>query len=292
MSSHTLNVDYSEPVKDAGNFIKLTKIDCVFWGRALLIVLGLFALIILGLIIYRFWKGEISFGDKVFISENKENRKLKNQLKQKELIHEKEIEAGTKKANLLNEDAELKSNLLKEFWAINLNICRIIIIEDLKIFNEEIDRLLEFILSSINSNFTKGKDDWHKVVLFTPQNKNKLKAMKSDGYPPDHHDKLVLDIKASAAGHAFKDQKVYICGDVTKENVYFKPVQWEVIDYFSLLCVPIQTNKKTWGVLSINGNKINAFSEDDIRHIQQYATMIGMIFLISERKTARIKEGG
>lgn len=241
------------------------------------IIILIFFIILFMVIIYRASTGdEFSIFGKIVLKTGPEKTKIYKELKQAE-----------ENLRYLNADAKLKSNLLKDFWAINISLSKLIVIDEITEFNNNFKLLIDFILNTIISNLTKETDNKHRVVIFTPNENRMLKIFAKDGFPPHFNDFSLL-IDDSAAGYTFRTGKIYNEPDITKETKIFKSVNQDTEDYFSLACVPIKTDTKTWGVLSIDGAKIGSFSKDDITYLTQFAFILGLIFIVQQRKSERI----
>ena len=102
---------------------------------------------------------------------------------------------------------------------------------------------------------------------------------EGSGCSVDGKENLRHDIEKTIAGWVYNNGKVYYSKDVSKDKK-FKPHPKAKRKYYSLLCVPIQSNGKVYGVLSIDGSLKDCFNEDDINYFEIFANQIAIIFNI------------
>lgn len=89
---------------------------------------------------------------------------------------------------------------------------------------------------------------------------NKLKVFKSLGFLPGSVEDCTISLQ-SFEGNALINQKVYRTGNIKKEDIYITHPKYNKIN--SLICAPLVYKGSGFGILSVDGTKKNAFSEED-----------------------------
>lgn len=114
-------------------------------------------------------------------------------------------------------------------------------------------------------------------ILLADRNRNVLKALHARGIRKEDLPELSLDGTSSICSWVACNDEPYVCGDATKDPLYFTGVAETV----SEIAVPLRYEGDVIGVLDIQTGRPNAFSEDDKE----------LLVLIASQAAIAIKKG-
>ncbi len=121
-----------------------------------------------------------------------------------------------------------------------------------------IEELLSEIVHSITETF-----DYYGVMLMMLDNNGKKLTLRSiaGGYKNVFPDDLSIKLGEGMIGMAAKSRAIQVSSDVTKDPNYVRKAE-EVTK--SELSVPIVSGKKVIGVLDLQSDRVNAFTDSDV----------------------------
>jgi len=152
----------------------------------------------------------------------------------------------------------------------------------------------EFILTGLAGQLTKEKDDFHRATIFGPAGDKELKIVVGPFHKPEDREIRRLPLNRSIAGWVYMNGETYYSPDVLNDKV-FTPSPNKDAKYRSLVCVPIG-KKAVKGVLSLDAQKVDCFSRDEIDHLEHYASLLTVVLDLDEfweeKEAIRLERGG
>lgn len=106
------------------------------------------------------------------------------------------------------------------------------------------------------------KHNRKRLAIYIPDKEdvNKLKIFKCLGFLPGVVEDCSISLQ-SFEGNALINQTIFRTGNIKKEEIYITHPKYNKIN--SLICAPLVYKGSGFGILSIDGTKKNAFSEED-----------------------------
>lgn len=200
------------------------------------------------------------------------------------------IEKQNKLFDQLNDDAKQKTQIIKLMDQIYLEISRAISSDTKDIFNQRKSGIFNLVLHGIGTILTKQKANSHRSAIFVPAESGTLKVHEASGFSADGKLYLRLDINDSGAGYSYRTGKPYSDGDIRASGKHFKAHPKSKNLYNSLLCVPIKCGEKIIGVLSVDGQEKNSFTEDDEDYLKYFANALSVLMFFDSIISIQVEE--
>jgi putative methionine-R-sulfoxide reductase with GAF domain len=94
-----------------------------------------------------------------------------------------------------------------------------------------------------------------------------------EGYGPGKQPKLGLD--RSCAGRAFLTGEDYYCRDIVNDPVYWHSGTGNKT-FRSIACVPVRAGQAVFGVVCLDAEQANAFTQEDFSHLEVFAAKLAV----------------
>jgi len=159
--------------------------------------------------------------------------------------------------NRLNTDIAKKYKDLELLYKISSELVKSI----------KLDELLKKTVNLIKENF-----EYDNVAILLLDNKGYLRVKSKTGGFNKHIERIKISIKQGKGitGLAGKLRKIIISNDVKKDKRYINGNEKAE----SEIAIPLIYNDRLLGVLDIESNKKNAFSEEDAKILQSVANLL------------------
>ncbi len=193
--------------------------------------------------------------------------------------------------NKLNADSKQKTQVIKVLHRLSVEITNLLNSETSEEYLISKRSVYLYLLSTIASVLTKEKGNSHRVAVLVDNHDGFLRIHEGVGYSPGGFKNFRVAIDDSAAGSTFKTGEPYFSGNVFSEGNKFKPHPKATKKYYSLMCVAIKCAKMTLGVLSIDGQECNSFTQDDLDYLTYFADALTPLMHI-EQFNGQEREGG
>ena len=138
-------------------------------------------------------------------------------------------------------------------------------------------------------------DYQHFALLLLDQQANRLELLVTEGLndTPVHRELFAGTEGNGISGYVAATGRSYICTDVRKDPHYLPGMN----NARSSLTVPLRFHDKIVGVLNVESDRLNAFSEEDRQFAEIFANYVAMALnildlLICERYSAHTQAGG
>jgi len=174
----------------------------------------------------------------------------------------------------LSTESKQKTLLIKLLQQMSVEIAKAIACRTNQEFAELCKAVYQYALPGIGIVLTKQQANNHRVAVFIPHSETELKIHVAVNFSPDGMKHLRLSILDSAAGKVYRTGETYFCGDVTTEGNSFTAHPKASKQYLSLICVPIKMGEEIVGVLSIDGEEKNSFSNEEAEYLRYFANTL------------------
>ncbi len=158
--------------------------------------------------------------------------------------------------------------------------------ETVEDFIKGLNRIIILLLTGVVTILTSGREDVVRAAVFIQDGDN-LRIYQGAGYSVEGTQKLRLPLSTSVIGKAFTECKEYYIPDVTKSPDWSKHPK-ATKNYHSLCCIPICINDVSYAVLNVDGESVDAFSQDERDGLTLVSRTIALLFYHKEFISNRI----
>ncbi|MDB4894965.1 MAG: hypothetical protein JWN15_1227 [Firmicutes bacterium] len=85
-----------------------------------------------------------------------------------------------------------------------------------------------------------------------------------------------LDLEHSCAGRAFLTGEEYYCRDIVSDPVYWDSARGNR-DFRSIACVPVRAGRVVFGVICLDAEETDAFTQDDFVYMETFAAKLAVL---------------
>ncbi|WP_438435385.1 GAF domain-containing protein [Gorillibacterium sp. sgz500922] len=132
--------------------------------------------------------------------------------------------------------------------------------------------------------------DMPRVAVFRIDANDELYIHEGCGYSTEGKEKLRLSLNNSSAGYVFRTGEIYHSGNVETPGNSYKKNPKSSRNVKSLICVPIKCDMMKLGVLSVDSQENDTFSDDDKDYLVYFANALASFMLIEHLVTGKAGE--
>ncbi|MCL6597919.1 MAG: GAF domain-containing protein [Alicyclobacillus macrosporangiidus] len=188
----------------------------------------------------------------------------------------------------LNQDSKHKSDVLKHMDAVGQHAQRMFeMVLSGQIgdtFDTHFQQALTFILHVIHYGVRNGKTGMSRIGIFVPDGED-LKLLCGLGYSPRALQNLRFPISNSFVGSAFKTKEVRKTGDISQTPGPFLVIEGQH-EFNSLICIPIQFLDEVVGVLNVDCQEKQAFTDFDADILGFFANQLALLLVAHRLKSS------
>ncbi|MCL6443643.1 MAG: GAF domain-containing protein [Alicyclobacillus sp.] len=236
--------------------------------------------VVLVLIFYILWKrfknnDEIHiqiWGFSIKLTPNSEIHRLQGVLKELQSEYDK-----------LNQDSKHKSDILTLIDQVGLHARRLFEAIIFEVNNEEfatsLNRALNFVSHAIHHGICNGQCGRSRVAIFTKEDdEDFLRLFHGLGYSSEAQENLRLPIHSSFAGRAYLTKETQKTGDFLSISNQYTKLKGQHT-YSSLMCTPIIFHNEVLGVLCIDAEESDAFSDFHADIFRCFANQLSLLLV-------------
>lgn len=201
---------------------------------------------------------------------------------------QKAIDKLASEQRTLDADSRQKKNIMLFFGALLDELGVLLQVGNPADYRANRDRCFTFALSGLVGQLTKEPDNVHRAAIFLPGRDSTVLHLARG---PQHNGRRrTLPIDRSLAGLTWKTERRVYAADVLEEqwkHVFDLPTD-KSSQYRSIACTPIVLNGMVKGVLSLDGQKPNSFTETELSYLDLFAAYFAILLELDEYQEERL----